>query len=106
MLTLLNTSILTDFGSYNYEPLSLKEAKNIIKNAYSWKSAIGHESTAKIISTLLDIDCPVNRINYKQEVGDAALIFKLKSRAPEGKILSVEEIENIGYEWGLLVKFR
>lgn len=104
MLTILNTSILTDFGSYNYDPLSLEGAKEMIANFYSWQSAIGHESTAKIISTLLDIDCPVNRMNYKQKVGDGALIFKLKSRAPEGTILSVEEIENIGYEWGYLVR--
>lgn len=28
--------------------------------------------------------------------------MKLRGRAPEGKILTAEEVEKIGYEWGLL----
>jgi hypothetical protein len=32
------------------------------------------------------------------------LVFKLKGLAPEGKILSREELEAVGYEFGLLVR--
>jgi len=102
MITILNTSILTEFGDYSYSPIELTEAKEMIKNGF--ESAIGHESTAKIISTLLEVDCPVNRILYSQKTGDTALIFKLNGRPEEGKILTVEEIEQIGYVWGKLIR--
>lgn len=108
MLTILNTSILTNYGSYHYSPLSLTMAQ--LHSSDAWEreggilSAVGHQSTADILTELLGVPVPVNRIEYSQRVGDAALIFKLKGRPPEGKILSRDEIEAIGYEFGLLVR--
>jgi len=104
-ITLLNCSILTAYGSYNYTPVDLAQVRQAVGDL-GFRSAIGHESTAQIISELLDIDCKVNRIQYKQKTGESAFVFKLKSRPPEGKILSREEIEEIGYEWGVLFKVR
>ena len=123
MITLLNTSIITAYGSYAYTPLTLDATKNLIKPNYcgcggipclycggtgilnnGYQSAIGHESTAKIMTKLLGIPVEVNRQNYIQPVGEKAIVFKLKTRAPEGKILTAEEIEEIGYEFGLLVR--
>ena len=91
MLTILNTSILT---------ATLDEAKALVANGF--ESAIGHQSTADVISTLLGVACPMNRIMYQQGQGDVALVFKLNGRPEEGKILSVEDIEEIGYSWGVL----
>lgn len=102
-VTILNTSILTDFGDYSYSPISVNEVKTWV-NRNGFQSAIGHESTARIISNLLEIDCPVNRILYKQKNDEIALIFKLNGRPEEGKILTIPEIEKIGYSWGLLKK--
>ncbi len=104
MLTLLNTSIITAFGSFDYKPLSLQQAIDFVQTE-NWQSAIGHASTAEIMSKLLGVDVPVNRIQYAQEAGEQALVFKLKGRPPEGTILSIEEIEAIGNEWGLLTRF-
>ena len=101
-LTILNTSILTAFGDFSYRQIALDEAKAIVAGGF--ESAVGHSSTANVISTLLDIDCPENRQQYAQGVGDTALVFKLKGRAPEGVILTTEEIEAMGYEWGLLTR--
>lgn len=105
-LTLLNTSILTSFGTYTYEPLTLEEARALVgefrQEGKSIQSAIGHQTTAELLSTLLGIAVAVNRTEYQQTVGDAALIFKLKGRPPEGKVLSREELEEMGYEFGLL----
>lgn len=100
MLTILNTSILTDHGSYTYRAATLDEAKAMVADGF--QSAIGHQSTADVISTLLGVECPMNRINYTQERGDKALVFKLNGRPEEGKILSVADIERIGYSWGVL----
>ncbi|OLE54354.1 MAG: hypothetical protein AUG51_08780 [Acidobacteria bacterium 13_1_20CM_3_53_8] len=107
-LTLLNTSILTSFGTYTYEPLSLEEARALVgefqREGKSIQSAIGHQTTADLLSALLGIAVAVNRTEYQQTVDDAALIFKLKGRPPEGKVLSREELEEMGYEFGLLTR--
>jgi len=101
-VTILNTSILTNFGSYNYEPLTAEQAKGLILEGL--ESAVGHQSTCDVINTLLDSDVKMNRIQYAQKVGSVALVFKLKGRPEEGKILTTSEIEAIGYEFGKLTR--
>jgi hypothetical protein len=111
-LALLNTSILTAYGSFTYAPVSLADAQLIAFNANEPMigpddgilSAIGHQSTADILTDLLEMPVSMNRIQFTQEVNQSALVFKLKGRAPEGVILSREEIEAIGYEFGLLTR--
>uniref|UniRef100_UPI0033900486 STIV orfB116 family protein n=1 Tax=Enterocloster aldenensis TaxID=358742 RepID=UPI0033900486 len=90
-LALLNTSILTAAGNYI-----------VTDNAVNLDSAIGHASTAEIMTTLLEADIPVNRQMFTQDVGQRALVFKLSGRPEEGKILTTEEIEAIGYKFQLL----
>jgi Domain of unknown function (DUF1874) len=109
-LALLNTSILTNYGAFTYRKIDLNDAQILAYNANDpmigpddgLLSAIGHESTAQILTELLDVPVAMNRIQFAQEVGQNALVFKLKGRPPEGKILTKEEIETIGYEFGLL----
>jgi STIV B116-like len=102
MVTLLNTSILTAFGAYRYEPLALEEARRLVADGFV--SAIGHESTARMLSELLGVAVAVRRDDYQQQVGEQAIVFKLKRRTPEGAILTAEEIQAIGYEFGLLTR--
>jgi len=108
-LVLLNTSILTSFGEFSYTPRTLQEAREILNMTLDCNStpisAIGHESTAQIMSELLGYPVKVNRINFKMEPGDGALVFKLNGRPTEGKILSIGEIEQIGYSWGYLAMY-
>jgi hypothetical protein len=109
-LAILNTSILTVFGQFDYHQISLEDAQILAYNAMDpmigpddgLLSAVGHESTAQILTSLLEVEVPMNRIQFVQEVGQDAIVFKLKGRPPEGRILSAEEIEKIGYEFGLL----
>lgn len=105
-LTLLNTSILTSFGTYVFEPLTLKEARALVNEfqqaGKEIQSAIGHQATAELLSALLGTAVAVNRTEFLQTVNDAALIFKLKGRPPERKILGRAELEEIGYEFGLV----
>lgn len=105
-LILLNTSILTSFGTYIYKPLTLEEARELVsefrQEEKSIQSAIGHQSTAELLTTLLEFPVAANRMEFKQTADDLALIFKLNGRPPEGKVLSREELEEIGYEFGLL----
>jgi hypothetical protein len=102
MITLLNTSILTSYGSYTYEPLTLEEARRLIVDGFT--SAIGHQETAEVLSELLNTPVSVNRIEYVQQPGEKAIVFDIKSRIPAGVVLSREEIERLGYEFGLLTR--
>lgn len=53
-LALLNTSILTTAGEYHLTDITLDEARAIVKNHRdNLDSAIGHASTAEIMTTLL-----------------------------------------------------
>ena len=103
-LALLNTSIITAPGNYTMKPITLEKARELVENAYSLDSAIGHESTAQIMSELLGVDVPVNRQMFEQKSGQKALVFKLNGRPPEGKILSREEVEKIGYHFQLMIR--
>lgn len=100
-LALLNTSILTVEGEYSLKQISLEEAQKLVREN-ELDSAIGHQSTASVMSTLLSVEVPVNRQQFVQEIGQLALVFKLNGRPPEGTILSVEDIERIGYKWQVL----
>jgi len=100
-LVLLNSSILTEFGTYRYEPVSLAAAKALLHEFNDTKrtieSAIGHQPTAELLTSLLEFPVAVNRIQFQQAVGDTALVFKLRQRLHDIKVLSQEEIKNIGY---------
>lgn len=104
-LALLNTSILTTTGTYNLEDITLDRAKELV-HGNELDSAIGHASTAEIMSTLLEEDISVNRKMFQQQEGQQALVFKLNGRPEEGKILSAEEIEQIGYKFQLLTRVK
>lgn len=107
-LTLLNTSVLTSYGTFVYQSLTLQDAQELIRKFQAEdkpiESAIGHQSTADLLSMLLAFPVEVNRVEFKQTTDDVVLVFKLKGRAIEGKILNQEELENIGYEFGVLTR--
>ena len=100
---ILNCAICTDVGEYSFKKSSLEEVKALLKEN-DFVSAIGHKSTAEVLTELIGTDIPMNRIQFKQKLGQTAIVFKLSGRIPEGKILSREEIDEIGYEFYLLVK--
>ena len=104
-ITLLNTSILTAYGTFDFQPVSLRQAKELVTGA-EIVSAIGHAATADILSDLLGIRVTPNRIEFTQSVDDIALVFKLKTRIPEGKVLNRAEIEAVGYEFGILRRLK
>lgn len=66
-VVLLNTTIVTTDGDYSIKTISLEKAKKLVKNA-NLLSAIGHQSTADIVSELLEIPIKMNRIMYTQEL--------------------------------------
>lgn len=104
-LALLNTTIATTDGTYDIKTITLDEAKALV-SSNELDSAVGHESTAQFMSTLLDANIVMNRQQFAQQEGQDALVFKLKGRAPEGAILTSDEIEKIGYEFKLMTRTK
>ncbi len=97
---LLNTTVVPCEGVWEVSRIyALQEVRMYLDLGFV--SAVGHQSTAEIISQLLGtrFHVPVNRITVEPQVGDILVCFKLKQRPPEGVILSKEQIEELGYEW-------
>lgn len=65
-------------------------------------SAIGHQGSADAMNSLgLNVwgTVEVNRIQATMEPGDQAIALKVLGRLPEGSILTLEELEKIGFEF-------
>jgi hypothetical protein len=101
-IALLNTSIITADGSFTYRTISLVAAREIVGNGANAVSHIGHESTAAIMTELLGFPIAMSRVPFSHARWQIALVFKLNGRPPEGRILSREEIDSIGYAWGVM----
>ncbi len=102
---LFNGTVATTNGLYKITDIDLDSAKKLIeKNGFI--SAIGHGSTAEIMSDLFNMDIDMNRIQFKQKVGQKAVVFKLNKRPPEGVVLTREEVESIGYSLKLMERLE
>ena len=101
-ITLLNAPILTTCGTFRMHAVSVERARELLCSM-GFASAIGHETTARFLGRLLDVDCPMIRREYSQAVGELALVLRLHRRLPEGVTLaSLGEIESVGYSLTLL----
>ena len=81
--------------------ISLEQAREWIKKG-DFISAVGHESTAQLLSELLETEIKPNRIFVDMELWDEALAIQFLERIQEGKVLSKEELEEL-YKQGKIV---
>ncbi len=105
MIYMMNSPVVTQWGTYQWSPLSLEQARYIVQNN-RFMSAVGHKSTAEAMSKLLQVEVPMHRMTVKMETRDIAIIFRLKGRLEEGRVLSEKEIGEVGYEFGIMVCAR
>ena len=62
-------------------------------------SAVGHESTAELLSNILGVAVKFNRTTVRLEPGDMAVVFQLLGRPPEGRVLTVDELRGIEHRF-------
>ena len=117
MLYIMSTTIVTGYGWWHCRQITLKDAKAMLaeKRGYdlfdddpiegAYFSVVGHDSTAQMMSDLLQVPIRCFRHTVDPRDGDQFLCFKLKERPPEGMILSAEQLNCLGndaYEWVLM----
>ena len=94
-----SVNMLENDCSVRFKKVDLEDVRKFIvyavKHNLEIKSVIGHESTAKILSELLNYNVVVNREAYKMQKNDLLIVFQLKTRLEEGKVLSKEELEKL-----------
>lgn len=100
---LLNTSIIPnlpwDSGLIMAERASLADVRELLLQGYT--SAVGHPGTAQFLSQLLKMPIELARREITIYVGDILVCFKLKTRLPEGVILTEDEMQK--YQWEFLI---
>ncbi len=101
MIALMNTALLTAYGSYHYEAVTPEEVKALLQAGFT--SYIGHVATARVLSEELGLAVAHHRGAFLQQREDVVIVVKLNiTRLPEGAILDEAEIRRIGYEFGIL----
>ncbi len=103
MIYLLNSPILTSYGTWRFEgPIPAEQAKKLLEDGFV--SAIGHESSAVLLSSVLGTKIAVNRIRAELASGDSALVLRVTERLPEGALLDDAALKTISWELSLLTR--
>jgi hypothetical protein len=73
---------------------NIEEIKQLLQTT-PFTSAIGHETTARVLSKLLSINISTNRVSVTLEPGVVLIVFQLLGgRLPTGQELTEQQIEN------------
>jgi len=89
-LSMITPDLLNAGVVIKASPISLEEAKSLLQQGFV--SAVGHESTAKVLSVLLGTEVPFNRVQIAITGEDIIVSFQFMVRLPEGKVLGEEEV--------------
>ncbi|MCY0880955.1 MAG: DUF1874 domain-containing protein [Firmicutes bacterium] len=105
MLYILNSMIIPlkegDEYTIKARQIFLQSAKELLSHE-QFVSAVGHQATADLLSSVMGIKIPMNRIAITLSHGDKALCFVLKQRLPEGVVIkTIEELQKVGYTFWL-----
>lgn len=80
-MKLLNSAVFTNPGTFQYREVTFEEAYHLLQ-AHEIESFVGYEQTAFLLTSLLGKVIGVNRGKAHMEVGDTAVVCRLKVRVP------------------------
>lgn len=108
---IINSSVVTSPGIYSYRYVSVQEAKDWYYASQNRpESYVGYSQTAAELSTILGIAVPMNRKIHEMNVGDEALVFRLKFKPgmqridPKAKGRLPKALISNQFELGILKK--
>ena len=102
---LLNTLIIpVDFQRHpkvkaTIRRASIEEVRQLLSRGFV--SAVGHQATADLLTSLLQVPVQFNRIAVKAAPGDVLVHFVLRERIPEGKVLTLEELQSLPFDFAI-----
>ena len=101
MLYLFNTTIMPNEGVFINEKIDKGAAKNVCSMFEEHTSALGHQGAVDAFNALgfFDGQVSLNRVPATMKRGDVAIALKVIGRLPEGKVLTLQELEEIGFEF-------
>ena len=91
----------TETATIAIQAISLDSVRELLASR-EFINAVGHQSTAELLSQLLDMPIEMNRIEIKLERGDELIVFQLMVRLPEGKVYTKEELESLPFKFYLV----
>lgn len=99
MLYLFNTTIMPNEGVFSCKKITTSEATELLLQGDSAVSALGHQGSVDAFNALFKgLNCEMNRIQATMQKGDKAICLKVRGRLPEGSILTLEQLNEIGYD--------
>lgn len=103
MLYLMSTTVIPHGadGAWRMTTVTPESAADLAQST-PWTSAVGHASSADAMTAALGVPVPANRLTVAPEPGDTFLCLRLHSRPPEGVVLTVAQLEAVGFSWALL----
>ncbi|MHB1679981.1 MAG: STIV orfB116 family protein [bacterium] len=96
-----SVNMLKHDGYLFFSQIDLEMAKYIIAGT-EILSIIGHQSTAELLSAKLGIPVLTNRINYIKQKNDQIIVCLPSQRLEEGKVLTLEELNQIEIKFWLV----
>ena len=103
MARYLLSALITPFpasdieATFRLKRLSLDEAREWASKGFT--SAVGHESTAQLLSSLLGVPVAPNRVQVWMRPGDEALCVQFLVRFQEGHVADLQELQQL-YQQG------
>ena len=91
-----------DYFVFEGTRVGVEQVKETLRDGFV--SAVGHESTAKVLTELLGMKIPANRITVDMKPGDVAIAVQFLKRLPEGKVLNESELLKLFKEG--VIEFR
>jgi len=100
---ILNTLVIPiDFEKHAQVMVKIRKATveevRQLLSRYGFISAIGHQATADLLTSLLGIEVPFNRVTIKAKPGDILVHYVLKERIPEGRVLTLDELKLLQFD--------